>query len=447
MTSRKKIIIMGAAGRDFHDFNTYFRNNDIYEVVAFTAEQIPDIAGRRYPPELSGKLYPEGIPIHSESELPELIKKHSIDQVVLAYSDLPYQLVMSKSAKIMAAGADFRLLGPKNTEIRATKPVISICAVRTGCGKSQSTRKISLLLRDKGFKVTIIRHPMPYGDLSKQIWQRFETLEDLDIHECTIEEREEYEPHISNGMIVYAGVDYAEILTRAEEDVDIILWDGGNNDFGFYTADLNVVVTDPHRLGHESNYFPGEVVARRADVIIINKADTAPEGSVKQLEKNLKALNPDATIIVANSPVSVNDISIIEGKRVLVVEDGPTLTHGDMAYGAGHIAAEHNKAKEIIDPRPFAVGSIKDTFTKYKHLSDILPAMGYGEKQVKELEEVINKADCDSVVIGTPIDLGSIISINKPNTRVTYELDDDIDVNDSKLSDIIEEFLKEKNLV
>ena len=445
MTS-KKILIMGAAGRDFHNFNTYFRNNEEYEVVCFTATQIPDIEGRLYPPELAGKLYPKGIKIHDEADLTKLIKDNDIDIVVLAYSDLPYPYVMHKSAIVNAAGADFMLLGPKKTMLKSKKPIISICAVRTGCGKSQSTRMVSKLLRDKGIKVHAIRHPMPYGDLTKQIWQRFEKLEDLDTHECTIEEREEYEPHISSGVTVWAGVDYAEILRRAEEEADIILWDGGNNDFSFYKSDLEIVVADPHRLGHEESYYPGEVNTRRADVIIINKAGTAPDGSVTKLKNNLKKLNPDATIIIANSPVTAEDPTIIEGKRVLVVEDGPTLTHGDMKFGAGHVAAKKHNAKEIVDPRPYAVGSIKDTFAKYTHISEILPAMGYGEKQMKELEETINKVDVDSVIIGTPIDLGRILKINKPNTRVIYELDDNLDVNEVKLKNIIDDFVKKHNL-
>jgi len=443
---RKRVIIMGAAGRDFHNFNSYFRDNKKFEVVCFTATQIPDIEGRQYPPELSGDLYPEGIPIKDESNLSELIEEKDVDIVVLAYSDLPYSYVMNKSAEVNAAGADFMLLGPKQTMFESEKPIISICAVRTGCGKSQTTRKVSKVLRNAGLKVAVIRHPMPYGDLKKQITQKFETLDDLDRHDCTIEEREEYEPHIANGVIVYAGVDYEKILKRAETDVDIILWDGGNNDFPFYKPDLEIVVADPHRVGHESSYYPGEVNARRADVLIINKAGTAPEGTLEKLKSNLKALNDAAKIIIANSPVTVKNPELIKDKRVLIIEDGPTLTHGEMEFGAGHVAATKHGAKEIIDPRPYAVGSIKETFEKYTHLSDILPAMGYGQEQMNELEKTINRIDCDSVIIGTPIDLGRIIDIEKPNTRVIYELDDELAINDTNLTEILNQFIEDHNL-
>ncbi len=413
---------MGAAGRDFHNFNVYFRNNSNYEVVAFTATQIPDIAGRNYPPELSGPLYPEGIPIYLEEDLSDLIKKNEIDQVILAYSDLPHQYVMDKASIVLANGADFRLMGPKNTMLKAKIPVVSICAVRTGCGKSQTTRKVSEILKRKGYKIAVIRHPMPYGDLRKQIWQRYENYADLDRYNCTIEEREEYEPHIDRGNILYAGVDYQEILTRAEKEADIILWDGGNNDLPFYQPDLHIVVTDPHRAGHEMTYYPGEANLRMADVVVINKIDTADLDKINLLRENIHLLAPEAILIEAVSPLTVDHSELIRGKRVLVVEDGPTLTHGGMKYGAGVMAAQKFGAKEIIDPRPYAVGSIADTYVKYPDIGILLPAMGYGKKQMQELEDTINAIDCDLVIIGTPIDLSRIIKMNKKSIRVKYEL-------------------------
>jgi predicted GTPase len=413
---------MGAAGRDFHNFNVYFRNNSNYEVVAFTATQIPDIAGRNYPPELSGPLYPEGIPIYLEEDLSDLIKKNEIDQVILAYSDLPHQYVMDKASIVLANGADFRLMGPKNTMLKAKIPVVSICAVRTGCGKSQTTRKVSEILKRKGYKIAVIRHPMPYGDLREQIWQRYETYADLDRYNCTIEEREEYEPHLDRGNILYAGVDYQEILTRAEKEADIILWDGGNNDLPFYQPDLHIVVTDPHRAGDEMTYYPGEANLRMADVVVINKIDTADLDKINLLRENIHLLAPEAILIEAVSPLTVDHSEFIRGKRVLVVEDGPTLTHGGMKYGAGVMAAQKFGAKEIIDPRPYAVGSIAETYVKYPDIGILLPAMGYGKKQMQELEDTINAIDCDLVIIGTPIDLSRIIKMNKKSIRVKYEL-------------------------
>jgi len=413
---------MGAAGRDFHNFNVYFRNNSNYEVVAFTATQIPDIAGRKYPAELSGPLYPEGIPIYSEEELPDLIRTKQIDQVILAYSDLPHQYVMDKASIVLANGADFRLMGPKSTMLKSKLPVVSICAVRTGCGKSQTTRKVTDILKKKGYKIAVIRHPMPYGDLREQTWQRYESYEDLDRYKCTIEEREEYEPHLDRGNILYAGVDYQEILRRAEEDVDMIVWDGGNNDIPFYKSDLHIVVTDPHRAGHEMTYYPGEANLRMADVVVMNKIDTAEPEKVNLLRENIHKLAPEAILIEAASPLTVDHSELIRGKKVLVVEDGPTLTHGEMKYGAGVVAAQKFGAKEIIDPRPYAVGTISQTYQKYPEIGTLLPAMGYGKKQIQELQETINTADCDLVIIGTPIDLTRIIKINKKSIRVKYEL-------------------------
>ncbi len=417
-----KTLIMGAAGRDFHNFNAFFRGNKDYEVVAFTATQIPDIDDRRYPRQLAGDLYPKGIPIYAEDELPKLIKKYDVEQVIFAYSDVPYEYVMHKAALVNALGADFRLMGTRYTQVKSTKPVVSVCAVRTGSGKSQTTRRVSLILREMGYKVAAIRHPMPYGDLVKQEVQRFANYSDLDKHETTIEEREEYEPHIDNGVIVYAGVDYEKILRAAEKEVDIVLWDGGNNDFPFYVSDLQIVVADPHRPGHESAYYPGETNVRMADVFVINKVDTADPENVIKVRENLRRLNPSAIVIEAASPLFVDDPSAIQGKRVLVVEDGPTLTHGEMAYGAGYVAARRFGAKEIVDPRPFAVKSIAATYIKYPETGPILPAMGYGEAQMKDLDATINKSDVDLVIIGTPIDLTRVIKIKKPFQRVRYEL-------------------------
>jgi len=417
-----RTLIMGAAGRDFHNFNVFFRDNKDYEVVAFTATQIPDIEGRTYPAQLAGKLYPKGIPIYAETDLLELIKEFEVDQVIFAYSDVPHEYVMHKASLVLAAGADFRLMGEKATQIKSSKPVVSVCAVRTGSGKSQTTRRVSLILRGMGYKVAAIRHPMPYGNLIRQEVQRFADYDDLDEYECTIEEREEYEPHIDNGVIVYAGVDYEKILRQAEKEVDIILWDGGNNDFPFYVSDLQIVVADPHRPGHEVSYHPGETNARSADVFVINKVDTADAENVIKVRENLRLLNPKATVIEAASPLFVDDPDAIRGKRVLVIEDGPTLTHGEMAYGAGYVAARRFGAAEIVDPRPFAVNSIAATYQKYPKTGPILPAMGYGEAQTRDLEATINASDVDMVIVGTPIDLTRIIKINKPAQRVRYEL-------------------------
>lgn len=417
-----RTLIMGAAGRDFHNFNVFFRNNQDYQVIAFTATQIPDIEDRIYPEELSGSLYPKGIPIYSEKDLEKLIEQHKIEQVIFAYSDVRHEYVMHKASQVLAAGADFRLMGIENSQIKSTKPVVSVCAVRTGSGKSQTTRKVSLILRNMGYKVAAIRHPMPYGDLRNQIVQRFADYPDLDKNDCTIEEREEYEPHLDNGVIVYAGIDYEKILRQAEQEVDIILWDGGNNDFPFYVSDLQIVVADPHRPGHELLYYPGETNARLANVIVINKVETADPDDIFIVRENIRSVNPNAIIIEGASPLFVENPSEIYGKRVLVIEDGPTLTHGEMAYGAGWVAARRYGAGEIIDPRPYAVGSIKDTYAKYPTTGNVLPAMGYGEVQVKELEKTINAADVDLVIIGTPIDLTRIININKPAQRVRYEL-------------------------
>lgn len=437
-----KTLIMGAAGRDFHNFNTFFRGNPDYQVVAFTATQIPDIEGRLYPPELAGALYPAGIPIYAEIDLPALIQKHHVEQVVFAYSDLPYEYVMHRASLVNSLGADFRLMGTHNTQIKSSKPVVSVCAVRTGSGKSQTTRRVSLILREMGYRVAAIRHPMPYGNLVRQEVQRFAEYDDLDEHECTIEEREEYEPHIDNGVIVYAGVDYEKILRQAEQEVDIILWDGGNNDFSFYVADLQIVVADPHRAGHESTYYPGETNVRMADVFVINKVDTADHEKVIQVRENLRRLNPQAVIIEAASPLFVENPAAIQGRRVLVVEDGPTLTHGEMAYGAGFVAARRFGAAEIVDPRPFAVASIAETYKKYPKTGPVLPAMGYGEAQMNDLEATINASDVDMVVIGTPIDLTRIIKINKPFQRVRYELQE---IGQPTLQDVLERaFLKKE---
>ena len=422
--SRIRTLIMGAAGRDFHNFNTFYRDNEKYEVVAFTATQIPNIDGRKYPAELAGKLYPDGIKIYPESELPELIKKFEVDEVVFAYSDVPYDYVMHKSALVNSLGADFRLMGTKETQVKSTKPVVAICAVRTGCGKSQTTRRVAAILQEMGLKVAAIRHPMPYGDLVKQRVQRFATYADLDKHECTIEEREEYEPHLDNGVIVYAGVDYEAILREAEKEVDVVLWDGGNNDFAFYKPDLQITVADPLRPGHESAYYPGEVNVRVADVVVINKVDTANPEDVIKVRENIHNINPNAVIIEGASPIYVDDPEAIRGKRVLVVEDGPTLTHGGMRIGAGWVAARRFGAAEIVDPRPFAVGEILATYKKYPDTGKILPAMGYGEQQIRDLEKTIENADVDMVIIGTPIDLTRVMKINRPSQRVRYELEE-----------------------
>jgi predicted GTPase len=425
---------MGAAGRDFHNFNVFFRDNEDYEVLAFTATQIPDIEGRTYPMELAGSRYPAGIPIYAEHDLVSLIKEKDIDQVVFAYSDVPHEYVMHKASTVLAAGADFRLMGLHSTQLKSSKPVVSVCAVRTGSGKSQTTRRVSLILRDLGFKVAAIRHPMPYGDLVKQAVQRFAEYADLDANDCTIEEREEYEPHLDNGVIVYAGVDYERILRQAETEVDIILWDGGNNDFPFYVSDLKIVVADPHRPGHEISYHPGETNARDADVFVINKVDTADQAAVLQVRENIRTLNPAAQVVEAASPIFVDDPTAIQGKRVLVIEDGPTLTHGEMAYGAGWVAARRFGASEIVDPRPYAVRSILATYEKYPTTGAVLPAMGYGDEQMNDLEETIRRADVDLVLIGTPIDLNRIIQIDKPTQRVRYELQE---IGQPSLADIL----------
>jgi len=416
---------MGAAGRDFHNFNVYFRNNTAYNVAAFTATQIPDIAGRKYPAKLAGKYYPKGIPIYPEEQITELIKRYKADLIVFAYSDLPYAYVMGKSAIVNAAGADFMLLGPRSTMLVSKKPVIAVCAVRTGCGKSQVSRKIFEILRKKGLKVASIRHPMPYDkDLITQICQRFASYNDLDKYNCTIEEREEYEPYIDMKGVIYAGVDYEKILRTAEKEADVIIWDGGNNDFSFIKPDLLITIADPHRAGHELTYYPGEMNARSANVVIINKVNTARKEDIETVRTNIKTINPTAQIIDGVSAVHAEDKKMITGKRVLVIEDGPTVTHGGMRYGAGTIAAKQYGAKTIVDPRPFAVGSIIDTFEKYPHLINVLPAMGYGKKQIKELEKSINNTDCDVVISGTPIDLTRILKTKKPIVRIRYSVGD-----------------------
>jgi predicted GTPase len=415
---------MGAAGRDFHNFNVYFRDNPSYEVIAFTATQIPNIEGRVYPPQLAGKLYPHGIPIFPESDLLSLIEKHKVNQVIFAYSDVSHEYVMHKASSALAAGADFRLLGPRATMVKSTKPVVSVTAVRTGSGKSQTSRAVANHLKGMGKRVAVIRHPMPYGDLVKQAVQRFGTYEDLAKNDVTIEEREEYEPHLATGSIVFAGVDYERILREAEKEADVILWDGGNNDFSFYQPDLSIVVADPHRPGHEVKYHPGEMNLKMADVIIVNKIDSAEEENIERLHASIRANNPRAIVIDAASPISVGSPDAIKGKRVLVVEDGPTLTHGEMAYGAGVIAARKFGASEIVDPRPFAVGSIRDTFAKYPTTGAVLPAMGYGEQQTRELEATINASNVDLVIIATPIDLRRIVNIKLPTERVSYELEE-----------------------
>lgn len=444
--SKQKILIIGAAGRDFHNFNTYYRDNEMYDVVAFTAAQIPDIDGRKYPPELAGKLYPEGIPIYAEEELTTLITKLAVDTCVFSYSDLPYEKVMAIGAIVNAAGANFELLGTRDTMIKSTKPVIAVGAVRTGCGKSQTSRRIIELLMAKGLKVVAIRHPMPYGDLVAQKVQRFATVEDLAKHKCTIEEMEEYEPHVVRGNVIYAGVDYEAIVRAAEDDpdgCDVILWDGGNNDFPFYKPDLTVTVADPHRPGHELSYYPGEVQMRIADVVVINKMDTASPENIQIVRESIDAINPEAIVVDGASPIKVDDPSVIKGKKVLVVEDGPTLTHGEMKIGAGTVAARKFGAKELVDPRPFTVGKLSETFSIYPNIGTLLPAMGYGEQQLKDLEATINNTDCESVVIGTPIDLNRIINIKKPNTRVYYDLQE---IGDPNLSDIIDDFVKNQKL-
>jgi len=444
--AKRNVIIIGAAGRDFHNFNTFFRGNEAYNVVAFTAAQIPDIDGRKYPKELAGELYPEGIPIYAEADLEKLIKELKADDCVFSYSDVPYKHVMSMSARVNAAGANFKLLGPKETMVKSTKPVVSVVATRTGCGKSQTSRKVIEYLMDQGLKVVAVRHPMPYGDLNAQKVQRFADVSDLEKHKCTVEEMEEYEPHVVRGNVIYAGVDYEAILREAEKDpdgCDVILWDGGNNDFPFYKSDLTITVADPHRPGHELSYYPGEVNLRMADAIVINKMDSASPEGIQIVRESIAKVNPNADVIDGASPIKVDDPSIIKGKRVLVVEDGPTLTHGEMKIGAGTVAAQKFGCAELVDARPFAVGKLAETYRIYPNIGTLLPAMGYSAQQLKDLETTINTTDCDSVIIGTPIDLNRIIDIKKPNTRVYYDLQE---IGFPNLDGILTDFIKKHNL-
>lgn len=444
--TKRNVIIIGAAGRDFHNFNTFFRDNALYNVVAFTAAQIPDIDGRKYPAELAGKLYPQGIPIFAQDDLVKLIKKHNVQDCVFSYSDVPYNRVMNISSMVNAAGANFMLLGPAETMVKSTKPVIAVVATRTGCGKSQTSRKVVEHLMAQGLKVVAVRHPMPYGDLVAQKVQRFATVEDLKKHKCTVEEMEEYEPHVVRGNVIYAGVDYEAILRAAEKDpsgCDIILWDGGNNDFAFYKPDLTITVADPHRPGAEVSYYPGEVNIRLADVIVINKMDSASPEGIQTVRENIRKTNPTAIVVDGASPIKVDDPSLIAGKRCLIVEDGPTLTHGEMKIGAGTIAARKFGASEEVDARPYLVGKLKETYEIYPNIGNILPAMGYGEQQLKDLEATINKTDCDTVIIGTPIDLNRIIKIKKPNTRVYYDL---AEIGQPDLKGVLEGFVKKHKL-
>jgi predicted GTPase len=434
-----KTIIMGAAGRDFHNFNVVYRNNSDYQVVAFTATQIPDIEGRVYPKELAGKGYPKGIPIEPEEKLLDLIKKHKVQEVVFSYSDVPHEYIMHHASRIIAAGADFKILGYEPTAIKCSKPVISVCAVRTGCGKSQTTRTVVKALKEMGLKVVSIRHPMPYGDLKKQIWQRFADYKDLDKHKCTIEEREEYEPHIDMGAVIYSGVDYEEIANRASKEADVIVWDGGNNDLPFFQADLKIVVADPHRPGHEMAYHPGEANIYTADVVVINKIDSAYPDDVNYVRENIMAMNPDAIIIDAASPISVENGEKMKGKKVVVIEDGPTLTHGEMTIGAGIVAAQKYGAGEIIDPKPYFKGTILKALEKYPHIGDLIPALGYGKKQVADLQATINACKCDYVVSATPIDITRVVKIKKPVMRVGYELQE---IGEPKVADIVADFVK-----
>lgn len=420
----KRVLILGAAGRDFHNFNVLFRDNPAYHVVAFTATQIPDIAGRRYPAELAGSLYPAGVPIFEEKDMERLITEHEVDTVVFSYSDISHQNLMHLGSRAVAADADFWLLGTGHTQLKSSVPVISVCAVRTGCGKSPVSRLVASELRRHGRRPVVIRHPMPYGDLAAQAVQRFGAMADLELQQCTIEEREEYEPHIAQGTVVYAGVDYERILRQAEKEADVILWDGGNNDTSFYVSDLEIVVVDPHRAGHELSYFPGEVNLRRADAIVINKVDTADPHDVETVRRNTKLHNPKAFVFEMACRVSVPEPYLVKGQRVLVVEDGPTLTHGEMPYGAGVVAARQGGAAELVDPRPYAVGSIRGTFERFPHLTNLLPAMGYSAMQTHELEETIRRTPCDLVLIATPIDLARVIKLDKPSLRVTYEVDE-----------------------
>jgi predicted GTPase len=439
--NKQKVIIMGAAGRDFHNFNTWFRGNEAYEVVAFTATQIPDIDGRAYPAELAGDLYPAGIPIYDETELPRLIKELQADQVVFSYSDIPHEVVMHKAALVNSLGADFMMLGGKKTAVKSSKPVIAITAIRTGCGKSQTTRRVVEILKEMGKKVVSVRHPMPYGDLVAQKVQRYAEITDLEKHKCTIEEMEEYEPHIAMNSVIYAGVDYEAILREAEKEADVIIWDGGNNDTSFYETDLLITVVDPHRPGHEISYYPGETNLRMADVIVINKMETAHPEDIEEVRENIRRINPKAAVVDAASPLSVEDISLIANKKVLVIEDGPTLTHGEMQYGAGMVAAEKWGASEAVDPRPYTVGTITETFEKYPEIGTLLPAMGYGKQQMKDLEATIANTECDTVIIGTPIDLRRVIDIKKPSVRVTYSLQE---IGKPDLKDILKAFMNGK---
>lgn len=444
--TKKNVIIIGAAGRDFHNFNTYFRDNELYNVVAFTAAQIPDIEGREYPPELAGSLYPEGIPIHAEEDLEKLIKENNVDDCVFSYSDVPYQRVMNISALVNAAGANFMLLGARDTQIRSNKPVIAVGAVRTGCGKSQTSRRIIELLMEQGLKVVAVRHPMPYGDLVAQKVQRFASVEDLAKHKCTIEEMEEYEPHVSRGNVIYAGVDYEAILRAAENDpdgCDVILWDGGNNDFPFFKPDLTITVVDPHRPGHELSYYPGEATLRLADIVVINKIDTADGDAIQIVRDNIAKVNPKAIVVDGASPLTVDKPELIKGKRCLVVEDGPTLTHGEMKIGAGTVAARKYGAAELVDPREYAVGRLKETFDIYPAIGTLLPAMGYGDQQIRDLERTINSTPCDIVVIGTPIDLSRIVNIDKPTVKVGYDLQE---IGYPNLNVIVRDFTKKHGL-
>lgn len=437
----KKILILGAAGRDFHNFNVVFRGDPEYNVVAFTANQIPGIANRRYPTELAGPLYPAGIPIFEEKDLERLVKEHEIDAAVFSYSDISYPNLMHLASRVVASGADFWLLSSSRTQLKSSVPVISICAVRTGCGKSPVGRLVASELRREGQRVVVVRHPMPYGDLAAQAVQRFAVMEDLDRHQCTIEEREEYEPHLREGTIVYAGVDYGRILRQAEKEADVVLWDGGNNDTPFYESDLQVVVADPHRPGHELAYYPGEVNLRRADVVVINKVDTASPENVETVRKNIRASNPQARVVETACRVTISEPALVKGRRVLVVEDGPTLTHGEMPYGAGVVAARQCGAAELVDPRPYAVGSIRSTYEHYTHLTSLLPAMGYSAIQRHELEETINRVPCDLVLVATPIDLGHLVKLNKPSLRVTYEVEDVIHPG---LTEVLSKFIRHK---
>jgi predicted GTPase len=443
---KKNVIIIGAAGRDFHNFNTYFRENEEYQVVAFTAAQIPDIDGRKYPAVLAGKMYPNGIPIFGEEELPRLIKEYEVDTCIFSYSDVPYQRVMNLSALVNACGASFDLLGPKHTMVNSSKPVIAVVATRTGCGKSQTSRRVIEILMEKGLNVVAVRHPMPYGDLAAQKVQRYAEISDLKKHKCTVEEMEEYEPHVVRGNVIYAGVDYEAILREAEVDpkgCDVVLWDGGNNDFSFYKPDLTITVADPHRPGHEISYYPGEVNLRLADVVVINKMDSAAPEDIQTVRENIAEINSKAIVVDGASPIRVENPEIIRGKRVLVVEDGPTLTHGEMTIGAGVVAAMKFGAAELVDPRPFTVGKLTETFEIYPYIGELLPAMGYSDEQLRDLETTINSCDCDSVVIGTPIDLNRIINIKKPNTRVFYDLQE---IGKPDLTEILEDFVKKHNL-